>query len=106
MVWGWWQARQAQRERERELTLRALEGLEKVALAQAAALGEWSKALKSYFDSFQVGGVNRSWAHTDLSEAQREREQMLVEPDPLPEPLQDLTSERQRLQWLVNELDG
>lgn len=102
MMLPWDRARQA-RAREHQA---ALDALERVSVAQAKAFEALAQTFGEYFKSFQVSGEGRSWAHTDLTEAARERDAWLKQPDPMPDALAGLAHEHQRLNFILNELDG
>jgi len=81
--------------------LAALASLEKVAVAQAEAFKSLAQAMQDYFDSFKAQGEPRQWASTDLTEWQKEQEELAIAAG-----MPAKGSERDRLLWLAQDMDA
>jgi hypothetical protein len=95
-----WTPFAARRAREQRL----LDMLERLTLAQTEALAGLTTVLQTYLKSFETDGPPRTWTNDDASEARMERERLLNDPHPLPANWPSM--EMDRLQFMLNDLDG
>lgn len=100
-MWNPWKRAREARQAEQELRMAALGAIERVAVAQSEAYKALALALQDYFDSFKAQSTPRTWAATDLSEWQKEQEELMMAAG-----MPTNGSERDKLRWLADEMDS